>query len=84
MLRFLCSRRRRRSSATVAARYGRIGACYLLIRARVPVTRDMEAIAIRHKHYDLASRLPELLQLMKDPKMALPKTHIKETYQCGR
>jgi len=31
-----------------------------------------------------SNQCARLLQHMKDPKMALPKTHIKETYQCGR
>ena len=58
------------SAATVAARYGRTGAAYLLIRARVPVTPDMEAIALRHRHYDLASRLNGLLRLMKSGRLS--------------
>jgi hypothetical protein len=31
-----------------------------------------------------SNQCSRLLQYMKDPTMALPKTHIKETYQCGR
>ena len=42
---------------------------YLLIRARVPVTPLMETIALRHKHYDLAARLQEMLRLMKSGRL---------------
>ena len=58
------------SAATVASRYGRTGAAYLLIRARVPVTPAMEAVALRHRHYDLASRLATLLRLMKSGRLS--------------
>jgi hypothetical protein len=31
-----------------------------------------------------STQCSQLLQLLKDPQKALPKMHIKETYQCGR